>query len=602
MLNSQSSSTPSAFSQNRIQFISVLLALLLVRPAFATAAENGALNTLPPTPRAADTEPDPDSTAPDDPLHQPILPSLKGLRLIDAAEKAAPGGADTQGIAIENLPTLEDPVVRRQLGAFIQKPLSLSSMQEIIQLIETWYLDHGGPVVVISLPKQDSNNGTVQILVQEMRLGNIKVEGNKAFSSELIRSAVRFKPGDIVYTAALQKDIDRLNENPFRSVDFTLDKGEQPGTIDITLKTVDQLPLRVYGVYDNAGQQATGRARWSQGVNWGNVFGLDHQLTYQITESTDFWSSRGGVLNNPWNARSLANSLVYDIPLPWHDRLSLTGAYLQAHPEMGGDLSQTAHSFQLGLLYSHPLSALSWLKHDIHAGYDFKTSDASIDASGQRIFDSTYDVNQFYLGYKATESDAYGQTTLENNLFLSPGGLTAHNNTEAFQQAGSPFAKANYVYDRIELSRQTPLPAGLSWVMRAEAQLSSSNLPATEQLVFGGSTTVRGYEVAAALGSNGFLLNQELWSPAFSVSPTLFGHDLGDKTQTLVFWDYSETRDNTRLPQNAETRRLQSVGLGLKSAIGEHFSFRFDYGFQLNKAPNEEKLGQFGYISAVIQF
>jgi hemolysin activation/secretion protein len=178
------------------------------------------------------------------------------------------------------------------------------------------------------------------------------------------------------------------------------------------------------------------------------------------------------------------------------------------------------------------------LSGDIQIGYDFKTTNNDLAFGGTRVFANTVEVDQFPLIYDGTETDIYGETVLANQFVYSPGGLTAGNTSAAFR-ASLPHSSADYVYDRITLTRTTLLPARFSWVARVTGQLANGNLQSSEQLTGGGPGSVRGYYTDAAIGSEGVLVSQEIRAPALSLAK-LFNQtwSIEDQAQFGAFWDY----------------------------------------------------------------
>ena len=361
------------------------------------------------------------------------------------------------------------------------------------------------------MPQQDVSTGTVQIVVTRFALGKVEARGNRWFSTAIIRDGITQKTGAPLDLVRLKHDLDWLNRNPFRRVDVQLEKGHEIGTTDVIVQTQDRLPLRVFAGLDNTGTRATGLTRWSLGFNYGNLFGLDQQISYQFTASDDLVHHL-----DAGSARFMAHAISWVAPLPWHDLIEIFGSYVRQKPDIGPFFGQTGHSGQASIRYIHPLDGPGWLSHELRAGFDFKTTDNNLDFGGIQIFAATQEVDQFSLTYAATEIDSAGVTTLQNDLIYSPGGLTGANTNAAFALSGTSYAKADYLYDTISLTRATRLPFGACWLMRAKAQWANGNLLPSEQLGAGGEDSVRGYDTRIANGSEGYLLSQELRSPPFS--------------------------------------------------------------------------------------
>ena len=85
----------------------------------------------------------------------------------------------------------------------------------------------------------------------------------------------------------LTSDLNWINRNPFLQSNILMAPGGAPGTTDLMLRTQDRFPLRVYAGFENSGNQFTGDERILTGFNYGNLFGLGQQLSYQFTSGED---------------------------------------------------------------------------------------------------------------------------------------------------------------------------------------------------------------------------------------------------------------------------------------------------------------------------
>ena len=578
-----------------------MLSLLACSPAFGQDFERVA-------PKEPKTRQPPVMEAPAKPpqtavaqKHLLLLPALKGLTFVDSVGKIVRKGVATGGItADKNLILLQDSAIRQRLEAFLGKPLYTDDLPHISQAILDWYRAHNLPVVDVAFPEQDLSGGTVQAVVTVYKLGQVKVEGNRWFSSDLLRGEMRLQPQDPIDFAILKSDLNRLSRNPFRSVNVVLERSDTIGDTDIALKVEDRLPLRVYASYDNDGLPVTGRDEYSAGFNWGNVFGLDHQLSYRYITSPDLWRNRDRGPGHSNHPRFTAHSLNYVAPL-WGDTLSVFGSYVQQVPNLGPNFDQVGHSVQMGARYQKDLPALGALAQQIQVGFDYKRSDSDLAFGGSNIFSAATNVEQFLLIYGGTHNDALGQTAVENQLVWSPGGMSGGNSTARFVASGVNGAKASYVYDNLQITRVTYLPWQISSVIRLDGQVAGSELLPSEQLGAGGMGSVRGYDPRAANGSQGLLASFELRSPSYSPLRWL-GAGVDDSGQLLAFYDsgfVSYLHDQTNLPRHAT---LESVGFGVRYGIGRYLDVSFDYGWQLKAAPGNVHAGNLANVSVTLAY
>ncbi len=524
---------------------------------------------------------------------KPLLAALRGLVFVAGAKHVIATGvpitaAGSSGIDVSQVPALNDARFGTQLTAFLGRPVTLADLEHIKAQTMSWLRAHQHPFVDVTIPPQNIANGVVQVLVTEYRLKHINVKGARYFSPSLIEETSGLQSGQTLSLDDLQTDIDRLNRNPFLNVDAVFQPGDQTGETDLTLNAHDRLPLRFYAGYDNLGVRSLGVPESNFGANWGNVFGTGQILSYQLTRSL--------------SGRYTSHSVSDTIPLRWGDQLLIFGSYGVQQPAMAEIFHDLGHSGQASIRYVHLLPRAHRFTEDLQAGYDFKTTDNNLEFAGFEVFARTAEVDQFPLIYDGSLSDRAGQTAVQNMLVLSPGGLTPNNNTAALSTL-VPGSKANYIYNRLLVTRTTLLPKGFSAVTRVTLQASQSNLPYSEQVGGGGVGSVRGYYTDTALGSNGQMFSQEIRLPAFAIARTFDRNaEWGGKTQLGVFYDYANLRQVTPIPDVQNKVDLASVGFLARYSLSRYIDVQYDMGYRLRKAPTVPSLGAYGQISLTGSF
>jgi hemolysin activation/secretion protein len=560
--------------------------------AFGQAYDRVAPKALPDKPPAV--PPLPPEASPVPTSDQVVLPALKGLVFIpDPAALHKEGLPGVTGISAPGLPLLAGPDFAAKLSPFIGQKLTLGDIGKIAETVTGWYKVHDQPFMSVTVPPQNITSGVIQVVVTQYRIGAVKAEGNEWFSSDLLVRESGMQPGQTLKLIDVQDGLVRLNGNAFRSVSTVFQPGAEPATTDIILKTEDRLPLRLYASFDNAGTANLGRGEWGVGANWGNAFGLDQQIAYQFTRSI--------------STRFNAHSLSWTAPLPWNDKLLIFGSYEEETPDIGPDLDEAGKSGQAGLRYVHPLPSVILadgvgLSGDVQAGYDFKTTNNNLEFGGLQVFATTTEIDQFPLIVDATETDPYGETNLANQFVFSPGGITTGNTDKAFR-AALAHSSADYVYDKVTLTRTTTLPAKFSWVARVTGQVANGNLQSSEQLTDGGPGSVRGYYTDAAIGSEGVLISQEIRTPSISLSKLLNQTlPVDDQAQFGAFWDYGHVSQVTAVPDQVNSATLSSLGLDLHLTLDRYFDLRFDVGWQLRAAPGADGRSTFSDIAVTAGF
>jgi hemolysin activation/secretion protein len=463
----------------------------------------------------------------------------------------------------------------------------------MISDIILYYRNHDRPVVDVIVPEQEITSGSLQVVLLEGKLGKVTVAGNRWFSSSEIADGIEIKPGESISQRKLQGDIDWLNQNPFRTTNLVYNPGEKMGQTDFVLQTQDRFPVRAYAGYEDSGNAATGFDRYLAGFNYGDLFGIGQQINYQYTISGDGESLR-------------AHAGSYVIPLPWHNTLTFFGNYVDTKGEVPPLIGLIGRSYQISGRYTIPLpiltigSAVNY-KHDFSAGFDYKYNNNSLAFGGVTAGDTLYDIDQFVMGYTGTENDPYGQTTINDQLYVSPGNWGGNNNDAAFA-ATHEGATSGYVYNTLILQRLTKLPDDWTLVLRGTVQTSNANLMPSEQLGFGGYDTVRGYDEREVNTDDGYIFTTEIRTPSISFGEICGSQVVKDQLQLLAFWDYGAGHDHAPLAGEASEIPLSALGFGVRYSINTYLSLRYDYGFQLLSTGLDNDHGSRSDLGIVVSY
>lgn len=556
-----------------------------VAPRLPEGAETAPVS--PPRPSEAERDRRPQDA---DPV---LLSVLKGVVFVDGPfklkrEGLAPDAAGASGVDTGGLADLETPEFRALVAPYVGRPLRLSDLDELREAARSWYIERGKPFLDVTAPPQNVTSGVVQIVVTQYRLGEVSVAGNKHFSEKVVRRPLTLKSGDYLYLPRIEEELDRLNENPFLGVNAVFQPGKVTGETDLILQASDRRPVRVYAGYDNRGYRQLGLDQIQAGVNWGNAFGAGHILSYQHTRS--------------FTGRFAAHSASGVFAVGPKDKLLVFGSYSTVRPRIADGFNNVGHSGQASARVSRALPPIGRASGNVQGGYDFKFTDNNLEFAGVEIIDSKLEVHQFPITVLLNIPDSFGQTSIANDLVMSPGDLSDRNTDAAFD-ALVPGAKARYVYDRLSVTRTTRLPRNMTWVIRASGQVASGNLPNSEQIGGGGSGSARGYYPDTAVGSSGVIVNTELRFPPFSPSALIAPKSqVGDALQAGLFYDFVDIRQVKEVEGGSPPARLESVGFLLNYEAAKRLDVAIDGGVQLRKGPNEMKKGGYVAVSVTLSF
>lgn len=497
-----------------------------------------------------------------------LLSTLNGVIFITTPEQLTEANGRNEAVDTSRVPLLDNETFRHRIEPYLGQPLSQRGLNRLLTTINLFYAANDKPFVSATAPAQEVTDGVLRILVVEGRVEQVKVEGNHYFSDEQYLAALGLQVGDALQKSRLDANIAWINRNPFRAATIVAAPGESFGGTNLIVRANERYPVRVYANADNTGSPNTGEERLGLGVNWGNAFGLGHQLNYQLTSSADL-------------DRSIGHSGSYVVPLPWQHLLTFSGAWSRINADMPVDFDSQGTSWQTAFRYEAPLqpNERGW-NQSLLAGADFKRSDNNLEFGGVPVTDNTTDIVQAVLGYRMSAGDKYGRTGISATVVYSPGSIGSRNETQYFDISRWG-AESDYSYARIDLDRLTQLPANFAWRLTASMQVASGNLLGSEQLALTGTYGVRGYGENDSFTDGGYMIRNELLLPFVNAG------SLYVRLQPLVFYDYAQGSNQRLLPGERDRTTLSSAGLGGRMSFGQSCELRFAYGWQLHSLSGE---------------
>jgi hemolysin activation/secretion protein len=489
----------------------------------------------------------------------------------EAAAIAAHPNAAAGPVVAENSALFGTKEFAHFAAPFIGRPITPELIENLKKQLLAYARAHDRLLVDVPVPVEDLATGELRFTVVIGRYNQLVFKGNKWFSNRLLASKLGIKPGDEVRVSTLENAIDWANQNPFRQVTVlinTVNKG--PDVADLDIAVAEHAPVRVAFSYDDTGVPILGENHYTGSVQFGNLWGLDHQASYQFTTTDDSHAFQ-------------AHALDYRVPLPWRDYLQFDAAYYVVRPsdlEDVPDLDENGRNVVLDLKYVDPLKFGHW-SVELSAGVDYKQVNTNLEF-GDFVFPvATYDIAQFTGGATAVHRDTLGSWTLAANLDFSPGNFNSRNTDDEFNAANSG-RQVRYVYAGLVAQRATALPDDFQWVSRGQLQLASTNLQGSEELTIGGASTVRGYEQGIYSGDRGGVVNQEIRGPASRWHlPFLPKNARPLEVRPLIFWDYARVFVKNPYSAAPALAPIESAGVGIRAALASNFSLSADYGWQI---------------------
>jgi hemolysin activation/secretion protein len=523
---------------------------------------------------------------------------LTKLLISDSEVKASALPHESGGNAslfIEDVPLLNTPEFRAQVEKFIGQPIGNEVLNGLANAISDYARKHDRYLVQVKIPNQNITTGTLRLAVVVGRYSQLSFKGNRWFSSKLLQERLGIKMGDEVRLSVLEEAVNWANTNPFRQVKVYVNNlASDPGKADLVVGVQERVPFRLVTSYDDAGTDILGNNRYSAALQFGNLWGRDHQGSYQFVTTGD-------------TAVYQAHAFDYKVPFSWRHFLDVSGSYARFRPTFLDVFTQEGESTTADIRYTIPLET-GPNPLEISAGVNFKQSNNDLEFGGTNVLSSKTDSFQGTLGLTWVRRDKRGAWAVGANLNASPGDLNSRNSRRVYDDARTG-ASPRYVYGTLSLQRSLTLGAGWDLFSRAYVQISDGNLLGNEQLTIGGVTTVRGYDTNVFAGDQGFALTTELQAPVWQQSLSKLSKKLPPlQTRFIGFFDVAHVSYKERYGLELDLEPLASIGTGARLSISNNFSLALDYGWQLTHLARQATqakrppLESRGHIKAVLAF
>jgi hemolysin activation/secretion protein len=463
------------------------------------------------------------------------------------------------------------------------------TVQQALEALEKAYAARGFNAIQVLLPEQTLESGAVHFMVVESRLANIKVEGNRHFSSENYQRSLRsLESGKTPNFDQLVDNLRLANENPAKQVSVVMRAGENEGAVDAVVRAADQAPIRYAVTFDNTGNEQTGPFRIGAAVQHANLFDRDHVVSFQA-------------ITSPLRARQVRiYGLGYQAPVySMNGTFGMFLGYSNVNSgtvnTVGGNFNIAGSGIILGLRYTQLIPKRSDWEHKVSVGWDWRAYQSDVTVVGgtaKLIPDVTVQPLSitWQSALKKADSELSGYLSLVQNL---PGGNDA--NDTQFQKIGArPGANARYQLWRYGFNYQKAL--GGDWAARVNltGQHTRQSLVTGEMFGIGGADSVRGFLEREHSNDKGHRGSLELYSPEL-------GPRLSDqlKLRVLGFYDFGWVKRVHPTAQEVYSTGIASTGIGIRAGVGKKTTMRLDYAQVIDNSHTSRGMRLHGALSYV---
>lgn len=473
---------------------------------------------------------------------------------------------DILEFVVEGDTLLGAPAIERAVYAFLGPQRSVADAEAARKALEAAYQQAGFLSVSVQLPPQNvGSEGEVRLQVVAATVERLRIVGAEFVLPSRIRDAVpSLAQGSVPNFNELQQELGALaHALPEAEATPVLAAGRREATLAAELKVQDRVPLHGQTELNNKQSVDTVAGRLEAALVYEDLFQRRHAAALNW-----FVSPR-----KPGQADIISASYALPVFGP-RDRLSLayTHAATNVPTAVGGATVSRGETWRLRWRseLGEPGSGGTpeGLSHAASVGLTERhLRDRSVQPGGVDLGATPLRYTTLGLGYDLAITGAVADrlTTLQAEFTVSPGGPNRRT-IDCFgtrrEQFACKRAGAEPRFETLGLTLTQREPLGRwSLTARLQAQLADAPLAPSEQIVFGGADSVRGYYEGEQAADAGLALRLELGTPSLALAGTA-------SASGLVFFDGAVgKRLQARSPEIA-TPQLGSAGLGLRVASG----------------------------------
>ena len=491
-------------------------------------------------------------------------------------------------IEVEGATLLPEKEKEQLIAPVVGRTVKLRELQQVALAVTRWYRGKGYVTSRALVPAQAVDNGVVRFRVVEGKVGTVRFEGNKYFSTELLSHYVRAKGGEALWLPNLEQTLGSLNAHPDRKAKLVLTPAAQPETTDLVLQVTDCRPFHASYTVDTLGTKDTGWIRHSLQLSHGNLTGHDDQATLRGLD-TEFGGLYGGAFSYLRPVNSYGTLATFEAS----GVKAKVGEDREALRARGDSVTVSS-----GLVT--PLMRRTHWEMEGTLGFDWKR----IRTFEDEVSTSKDDLRVVRGGVNLLQDDRTGRSLFVQELRVGIpnvlGGSHGEDIAASRAKAGGQFVR--YLAQVLRLQNLGVM--GLQLAARLSGQLSSDRLVSAEQFRLGGFETVRGYPEGVYLADYGYQSSLELrapldrWIPGPENSKRILNR-LRRSVQLVGFWDFAEGfLKSARSGEDAD-ERLSGVGCGFRLRPTSESVLQLDFGWPIGDRDPEKDRPRIHLICAL---
>ncbi len=466
--------------------------------------------------------------------------------------------------------------------------MTLGILNLYSQEIRAYYLSRGYFLAKAFVPKQEIVDGVVKVVVEEGKIGNIKVTGNETIpTKDILKRFKKFSKERIPNEKTLESALLELNDIIGVQAKSLVKPGETPGTSDLEIVIEEPLPYTFALDGDNFGSEFTGRNRFGITATAGNVLRLADQFAIRGVESDEDQKTFQASYSIPVNDSGTSVGFSYIFS---EQTLGLDLAALNAGGEtnIGSlELVQPLYRSRKGIIKAR-------------AGFDFRKFKNFV----QNQTSSEDELVGGFLGISGDYKDEF-----QGHSYFDVSVHRGFNETSENRALASRIrGEGDVTVGAYSFSRTQNAGFWDSYfVLKSLGQIASARALAPDLFYLGGFSSIRGYPLADQSGDQGFSGTLEYVVPIPGVVNFLGDlYNLRDHISIFGFVDHGKAIVLNNQPGESDAS-ITGAGGGFRMTLPQDGSFPFigvnaSYGLPVRGPDPSDRTNGIWYVNGYMAF
>ena len=465
-----------------------------------------------------------------------------------------------------------------------RRGVTLGMIETVADRITEFYRERGFILARAYIPEQQIRDGVVTLTLLLGTLGEVNVQGNKMYRSEMISSVFDNDMGQPVTSDRVEENIYLINDFPGLSVTGLFEPGSQVGDTRLNLDVRSEKRYNANVRYDNHGSEDIGEQRVYGEVLVNNLAGMADLLHIGALNSfapdnTTYWQARYSfnLFSPRWRlgvGHSQNQFILARNESALLSQIGLSGKTLQTDMTLIYKIRRSrVENYNIEVSQENIISDIQLGDLNDSGGLlDDEVMNYSLLFNFDVLQESSRRLHQGFINYTAGEF-------IEG---LGPG------QDEKFNILSSEYTMLSFV--------KIPFfDVDTRFILRSSLQYTKSALSTISQISLGGPTRARGYSINEFSADSAFFLGAD-WVFHF---PTWMDFGIGDEyslkklAQPFVFADgVYGVKKSLRITEQDSEATFYDIGLGMRMFYLNKFQGNLQLAFPVRSVLTDKNLAK----------